>query len=60
LNVTNPLPWDSKVSIICRLQNLTGNSRSSWYFLSTLLWVLWVQTYFCHTVFCLLFTLFLI
>jgi len=36
--------WDSKVFIICTLQNLTGRSWSSGTFLLTLLWSLWIWT----------------
>ena len=49
--------WDSKVSIVCTLQNLVGSSRSSGYFLPTLLWVLYYSyiLLLSHTVFHLLF-----
>jgi len=36
---------DSKVSFICTLQNLAESSKSPGY-LPTLLWALWIQTFF--------------
>ncbi len=38
--------WDSKVSIRCALKYLTGSSKSSGYILSTVLWILWIQTHY--------------
>jgi len=38
--------------IACTLENLTGRTRSSEYFLPSLLWVLWIGTcIFCHILF---------
>ncbi len=52
LSFTNPPPgalWDSKVSVLCTLQSLAGSSKSSGYFIPTLLLILWIRTYFiCH------------